>query len=112
MRECPLAIARLWVRGRSGGRWALVPADLYPALIKHAWYAHVARKCVYVRSWKMGHRREYLHHAVKRLRRRRKPTKDHVVRHLSGDTFDNTDENLRWGTRKRNLRDVPYRNTR
>jgi hypothetical protein len=106
--ECPLSIARLFVRGGGEEAWALVPADLYPELVKKTWYVHAARKCVYVRSWDSGHKREYLHHAVKRLRRRRQPTKDHVVRHLSGDTFDNTDRNLRWGTRRRNLKDKPY----
>ncbi len=109
MKECPLDIVPLFVRN-SGERFALVDADLFSKVLAMGpWYAHKARKCVYVRSWKAGHKREYLHAVVQRLRRRRKPSDDHVVRHRSGDTFDNTDANLRWGSRKANQRDVPYR---
>jgi hypothetical protein len=111
MKECPLAYALLFVRGGEGeGEWALVDADLFPRLLSLGpWYAHKARKCTYVRSWRAGHKREYLHAAVQRMRRRRRPSEDHVVRHLSGDTFDNTDANLRWGSKRKNQGDTPYR---
>ncbi len=110
VKECPMAIARVHVRepGRDEA-WALVDGDLYAEIVKRKWYAHKARKGVYVRSWDRSHKREYLHHLVQRLRRRRRPSKDHVVRHLSGDTFDNTDTNLRWGTKKANQRDAAYK---
>lgn len=108
MRECPLALHPVYVEGSD--RWALVDADLYSRVIAAGpWYAHRSRKATYVRSWRKGHRREYLHALVQRLRRRRRPTEDHVVRHLSGDTFDCSSANLRWGTRRRNVRDAPYR---
>ena len=87
----------------------MVDSDLYPILVKRKWYVHRARKCDYVRSWDAGHKRVYLHHEVQRLRRRRKPSNEHVVMHRSGDTFDNTAANLRWGTRAKNLKDRPYR---
>lgn len=109
MKECPLAFVLLYVKGDTN-KEALVDADLFAKLTAMGpWYIHQARKCTYVRNWQAGHKREYLHAVVQRLRRRKKPSDEHVVRHLSGDTFDNTDRNLRWGTRKKNLKDKPYR---
>lgn len=35
----------------------------------------------------------------------KKPTAKHVLRHRDGDPTNNSDRNLRWGTRKQNKRD-------
>lgn len=92
-----------------GEEYATVDAHLYAKIIALGpWYIHAARKCLYVRSWRSGYKREYLHHVVQHLLGRRRPSPDHVVRHLNGDTFLNTGTNLRWGTKSKNARDAPY----
>lgn len=94
---------------KNGDEYATVDASLYAKIVALGpWYIHAARKCLYVRSWRSGHRREYLHHVVQRLLGRRRPSEEHVVRHLNGDTFVNTGGNLRWGTKSKNRKDVPY----
>lgn len=92
-------------------RFTVVDAHLYDAIVARTGgrlYVHKSRKCLYVRSWLAGHAREYLHHIVQDLMKRRRPSEHHVVRHLSGNTFDNRGCNLRWGTKGKNVRDVPY----
>lgn len=94
----------------TGEVFAIVDRDLFSEIyMEHGpWYIHKARKGLYVRSWGAGHVREYLHALVQRLRKRRRPSEQHVVRHLSGNTMDNRDRNLRWGTRKTNAKCAPY----
>lgn len=92
-------------------RFTVVDVTLYEAIMSRTrgrLYIHKARKCLYVRSWMNGHKREYLHHIVQDLMRRRRPSEEHVVRHISGNTFDNRACNLRWGTKKKNAKDAPY----
>jgi len=104
--ESPLPFVALYLTG--GEEFAVVDRDLFPRLIEERWYLHKARKCLYVRSWSARHARTYLHHAVQRLLKRRRPSPNHVVRHLNGNTFDCRGSNLRWGTRTTNSRCAPY----
>lgn len=104
LQSSPVPYLPLYLCNAPDDVFAIVDADLYPILVRRRWYLHKARKVTYVRSYSSNGwgEPEYLHHAVKRLRRRRRPTPNHVVRHLSGNTLDNRGRRLRWGTRRAN----------
>lgn len=86
-----------------GERFAIVDRDLFLVVSQHRWHVHRSRRGVYARAWTSSTERTFLHLLVQKLRRRRKPSPDHVVRHLSGNTMDNRSSNLRWGTRASNV---------
>ena len=110
LNSCPVPYLPIYL-DTHGEKFTVVDRDLYNRLIHPTWgkwYIHKARRGKYVRSFKPGYLREYLHILVKKLRRTKKPTPNHVVRHKNGNTMDNRSCNLVWGTRAKNLNDTPY----